>query len=316
MRLIKFRGKYYVEWRDAGKQVRRSLRTADRDRAEQRLADFKKQAERPTISVREIVGAYLAEKSDAASFDIMTYTQKPVLGFFGALRPDQIGRRECRAYSDGRRSEGKQNGTIIKELSFLRAALRWSNPNTPAIIVLPPAPAPRDRYLIRQEYEALVKGAATPHVSLFIQLALATGGRKSAILELKWAGVDFEQRRINLGDGPSRNKGRAIVPMTSIIEEVLLEARKAALTDFVIEHGGKPLSDIRKGFAAAVRRAGLSADVTPHVLRHTAAVWMAEKDVPMPQIAAYLGHVDSRITERVYARYQPEFLRRAAAALE
>ena len=135
-------------------------------------------------------------------------------------------------------------------------------------------------------------------------------------MELKWAGVDFEQRRINLGDGPSRNKGRAIVPMTSIIEEVLLEARKAALTDFVIEHGGKPLSDIRKGFAAAVRRAGLSADVTPHVLRHTAAVWMAEKDVPMPQIAAYLGHVDSRITERVYARYQPEFLRRAAAALE
>ena len=316
MRLIKFRGKYYVEWRENGKQRRVSLRTSDRDRAEQRLADFKKQAERPKTFVREIVASYLDEKSDAQSFSIMTYTQKPILAFFGNLRPDQIERRECRAYAEKRRSDGKQDGTIIKELGFLRAALRWHDPHTPAVMAFPRTPAPRNRYLTRQEYAALLNAAASHHIGLFIRLALATAGRKTAILELTWAGVDFERRQINLGSGPSRNKGRAVVPMIPEIETALREARKAALTDFVIEHGGKPVRDIRKGFAAAVQRAGLSADVTPHVLRHTAAVWMAEKDVPMPQIAAFLGHVDSRVTERVYAKYQPEFLRRAAAALE
>ena len=43
---------------------------------------------------------------------------------------------------------------------------------------------------------------------------------------------------------------------------------------------------------------------------------MAEAGHPMSEIAQYLGHADSRITERVYARYSPSHLRRAADALE
>lgn len=46
------------------------------------------------------------------------------------------------------------------------------------------------------------------------------------------------------------------------------------------------------------------------------AVWMAESGRPMSEIAQYLGHSDSQITETVYARYSPHYLRRAAAALE
>lgn len=36
----------------------------------------------------------------------------------------------------------------------------------------------------------------------------------------------------------------------------------------------------------------------------------------MEEIAQYLGHSDSRITSRVYARYSPDFLREAADLLE
>ncbi len=39
------------------------------------------------------------------------------------------------------------------------------------------------------------------------------------------------------------------------------------------------------------------ADVTLHVLRHSAAVWMAEAEVPMSEIAQYLGHTSMRTTE-------------------
>ena len=70
-----------------------------------------------------------------------------------------------------------------------------------------------------------------------------------------------------------------------------------------------------KGFAAAVKRAGLD-DVTPHDLRHTAAVWMAEAGASMAEIAQVLGHSDERITYRVYARFSPDHLRRAMTALE
>jgi integrase len=56
--------------------------------------------------------------------------------------------------------------------------------------------------------------------------------------------------------------------------------------------------------------------VTPHMLRHSAAVYMAEDGVSMDEIAQFLGHNDVATTRRVYARFSPNHLRDAAAALE
>lgn len=95
----------------------------------------------------------------------------------------------------------------------------------------------------------------------------------------------------------------------------LREARTGALTDHVIEWNGKAVASIKTGFEAAVSAAGLEG-VTPHVLRHTAAVWMAEDGVDMEEIAQYLGHEDSRITRKVYARFSPGHLQKAAASLD
>ena len=116
-------------------------------------------------------------------------------------------------------------------------------------------------------------------------------------------------------DSHGRRKGRATVPMTTMARQALAEARRAALTEYVIEYAEKPVASIKRGFTEACRRGGLK-NVTPHTLRHTAAVWMAEAGRPMPEIAAYLGHGDSHITERVYAKYSPDYLRRAAGALD
>ena len=82
----------------------------------------------------------------------------------------------------------------------------------------------------------------------------------------------------------------------------------------MIEYGGKPILKIRKALGRVAAAAGVPW-CTPHVLRHTAAVWMAESGIAMSVIAQYLGHTDSRITERVYTRYSPTYLRQAAAAL-
>jgi integrase len=85
------------------------------------------------------------------------------------------------------------------------------------------------------------------------------------------------------------------------------------MSDYVVEHGRERVASIRNGFAAAARRAKLKA--TPHMMRHSAAVWMAEANTPFSQIAQFLGHTDSRITERVYGRFSPSFLANAAEAL-
>lgn len=96
---------------------------------------------------------------------------------------------------------------------------------------------------------------------------------------------------------------------------MLRQAPQIARTNCVIEFEGTPETLIRIPFEAACKRAK-PADVTPHLLRHTAAVWMAEAGISMAKIAQYLGRSDNRITERVYARFAPEHLADAAGALE
>ena len=57
-------------------------------------------------------------------------------------------------------------------------------------------------------------------------------------------------------------------------------------------------------------------DVTPHVLRHTAASWMVQRGVSFAKVARYLGHSDSRTTEQIYAHHAPDYLEDARAAFD
>ena len=312
-RLGRYKGRWYAIWNDGGTK-RASLRTADRAEAERTFADFLKRWNAPGETIADIMHAYLRDKEHSASdAERLGYAWKALAGMFGALLPHQVTRDTCRQYIHRRTAS---DGTIRRELTTLRAGLRWFDPQTRAVFDLPPPPPPRERHLSRDEYEGLVRAARrTPHVYLFTILALATAARATALLDLPWNRVDLDRGIIRLGLG-TRLKGRATVPITDRAGQALEEAREVALTPFVIEYGGKRVGRIRKAFMRAVARAGLGTDVTPHVLRHTAAVWMAEAGTPMAEIAQYLGHSSPDVTYRVYARYSPSYLRGAAAALE
>ena len=140
-----------------------------------------------------------------------------------------------------------------------------------------------------------------------------------ALLGLTSDRIDFRRGLIDLRD-PSKattNKGRAIAPMNDTARAALLEAKAGALSPYVIEWGGNRVGSIKKAMATALRRAGLKVKGDgAHLLRHTAAVWMAEDGVSMDEIAQYLGHSNTTITARVYARFSPTYLRKAAGSLE
>jgi integrase len=309
-RLKLYRGQWSAVWREDGQTKRRSLRTADRASA-QRTLEALRLAVPAGNTVSQVYAAYLGAKGTTRA--VWAWAQ--LNSSFGEMVPAQVNRTACQAYTKKRRAAGVSDGTIHTELTFLRAALRFADKNTPAEIVLPPKPPPQERYLTHAEYDRLVAAATTPHVRLFIILALATAGRMTAILELTWDRIDFERGIIRLGKGEKRRKGRATVPMTDRAKAELTAAAKARTSDYVIEYAGRNISRIHKAFMAAAIAAGLP-DCTPHVLRHTAAVWMAEAGTPIPEIAQYLGHTDSRITERVYSRFSPQYLRHASRALE
>lgn len=314
MELKLYRGSWAAVWYEGGRTKRRSLRTRDRAIAEQRLADLTHRDEGDMVG--EAVESYLREKKGRArSHEAMGYAWAALKPMFAHLRPDQVTRDLCRQYAGQRRSQGRADGTIIKELNLLRTAIRFAGKAGVAQFDMPHAPEPRERHLTRSEYARLLRGARLPHARLFIILALATGARSSALLDLTWDRIDFERGLVRLYAGEGRRKGRATVPMTRRARRWLEKARKAAETKFVIEWAGDRVRSIKRSFREAARRAGLPC-VTPHVLRHTAAVWMAEAGITMEEIAQFLGHSDPRVTYRVYARFSSDYLRRAASALE
>ena len=178
----------------------------------------------------------------------------------------------------------------------------------------PSTPQPRQRWLSRSEADRLLQGAITPHIRLFLILALHTAARATAILQLRWSAVDFEASLIGYGHVEG-DKRRTVVPMTEQLRRELRAARAGATCDSVIEYGGKPATSVKTGVRAAARRAGLT-DVSPHVLRHTAACWLAMGGHSMQEIAEFLGHGDARMTRRVYVKLTPSYLRAAVETID
>lgn len=316
IRLKLYRGRWAAVWQVGKVTKRASLHTADRGAAERNLIDFLSANAGPRETVSDIMTGYLQDREGRPNHERASNAWKRLQPHFGHLRSADITRVSTRAYAAARGRQAKP-GTIIKELAFLRAALRWNDKNTPAIVEMPAPPAPRDRYLTRQEYRALRAAAAPdPHCQLFITLAYSTAGRAGAILELTWDRVDFDRGIIRLATEQDHgNKGRATVPMTDACRAALESAYAARTSDYVVEYAGRRVGSVRKAFKAACVRARLT-NVSPHVLRHTAAVHMAEAGIPISEVAQYLAHSNEAITYRVYARYSPEYLRRAASALE
>jgi integrase len=235
---------------------------------------------------------------------------------FGDRMGTDVNKDDCRDYAALRVRQGASLGTAKIELEYLRACLNLRYGRGNNHVWTPPASAPRDRYLTKDEVDTLLQHVSTPHVRLFIILAIATAARMSAILDLRWEQVDFKHRTVNF-NSPGReqtNKRRPVVPLNERAFEALKEAARGAMTDYVIEWDRKPVASLKKAVRMAAKRSGIAC--SPHVFRHTAGVWMAQADVPMQKIAQFMGHTSTRVTERTYARYSPSFMKDAAAALE
>lgn len=267
--------------------------------------------------------AYVQHLKDAGKAGAAARVETCMLALmpqFGDLLPEDVTPMQSEAYARDRFAHGRKPSTVHTELGYLRSGLmhgkrkRWIA-EVP-YIPLPHKSPPRDRWLSRDEARALIEACVMPHVKLFVVLALSTAGRPGAILDLTWSRVNLDLRILDLRDHDQRAtpKGRAVVPINDMAYEALQEARMGAVSPFVIEWGGEKVGSIKKGVKAAVSRAGIE-PCTPNTLRHTAAVWMAQSGVPMEKIAEYMGHSDSRTTQKHYARYSPAFLRDAAQAL-
>lgn len=278
------------------------------------------------ITVAEIIEKYVEHLRDRPAGHRLK-SSKVLISYFGSLKPSQITDEVVYEYTRTRvhakTNKPVKNETLWTELGGLRDAISFAkkrkliNPDDVPYIERPSKAAPRDRPLSREEVSRLLKASkAVPHLHMAILLLLGTAGRVSAVLQLEWDRVDFSKNTIDLrldSNGPT--KGRAMVPMNPGLREELLKWKAISSSQYVVSFSGEPIKSIKTAFTTALAASGLE-NVRIHDLRHTAAVWMLRAGSSIQRISQYLGHTSLDQTFKVYARYQPDFLRAEAAALD
>jgi integrase len=341
--------------RDGSREISLGLGAREREEAERSLALYigqkyePERRERPLAEIRiaDVIAIYLADVAPGqARPEKAGERAERLLAFFGAMTLEQVTGAECRRYAAWREGKGRSNkgtgGGARRDLQDLAAAINHHHKEglhrEVVRVVLPPAGAPRERWLTRAEVARLVwtclttretqEGAKTgkrplAHLARFILLGVYTGSRPGAILGLSWdrspgrGRVDIERGLIYRRAAEARETTKRQPPVP-IAPELLRLLRRWGRQDGsrgpVVRFAGKPVQSVKTALGRAAKLAGLGKGVTPYALRHSAASWMVQNGVPTFQVAEVLGTSEAMV-ERHYGHLAPDHLRAAVAAI-
>lgn len=334
-------GIIYMHWTDPGahgqrgRSRRKSLGTADMDRAKARLGTFllmERGAPTPgvALTVADLWAVYSEKhvKRNVTSPETLQWAWGNLSKHFGPLLPPTVTQDVVDEYEDKRAagliSRPSAASTIRRELGALRACLNWSvkrkiiGKDLLPDFDLPTDGDPSDRWLTSLEIQRMfqaareiskARGDRMGRGERFLWLGLETSKRSAAIRELRWPLVDWQTNVIDF-DVPGRartKKRRGVVPISAALHAPLRRMYEERLEDdgYVLDSPA-PVWALIKLIA---ENAGVP-DVSPHVLRHTAATHMARAGVSLWLIAKVLGNTIGMV-ERVYAKHSPDDLRKA-----
>lgn len=347
-----------------GKRIKESLGTADKRQAQElhdkrkaelwrvdRLGDF------PDVTFEEACLRWIEEKSDKKSLD----TDKGRMGFwleqFEGVRLKDI--TEARIYSAVSRMHNRSHleiwkakvaaarkkgnpepeyvakpvttSTKAKHLALMKAILRaaerdWKWLEKAPVIKIPAVRNKRVRWLEKDEAKRLIDECPEPLKSV-VKFALATGLRRSNIINLEWQQIDM-QRRVAWVNPEDSKSNRAIGVALNDTACKVLRDQIGNHHKFVFVHtkaGRRPDGSVTpavrkmrvddgRAWKSACKRAGIE-DFRFHDLRHTWASWLIQSGVPL-SVLQEMGGWESIEMVRRYAHLAPNHLTEHAKQID
>lgn len=269
----------------------------------------------------------------------------------GELRPDDL-RRLYRALGA---PSGDKKGLSPRSIEYVHVTVSQAlkqafrdgivGRNVADAVDPPKVPKRQMRALTPGEVAALLTTAEGDWRTLWT-LALYTGMREGELLGLTWADVDLErsavtvQRVLAVGeDGvtvqlrpyPKTKAGVRTIPVPPEVAAELKAHRKRqteerlraplwADTEGIVfaTRRGTPMlaSNVIRALKRDALAAGITGNVSPHLLRHTAASSWLAAGRSVPEVAMLLGHGTPATTMAIYAHAIPGAGRDAADALK
>jgi integrase/recombinase XerD len=272
-------------------------------------------------SYRRDLRRYVAYLAGTGVDDVASVTEASVSGFLMSLREGDQDHQPLTAGSAAR--------TVVAVRGFHRFVVREGlAQHDPAAAVRPPASAKRlPKALPLADIEAILEAAGAPGTALsmrdraLLEVLYGTGARISEAVGLDLDDLDLEDGTVLL-----RGKGgkQRIVPVGSYareaVETYVVRARpelsgvgRGLPALFLNARGGRlSRQSAWAVLAKAAERAGVTADVSPHTLRHSFATHLLDGGADVRVVQELLGHA-SVTTTQVYTLVTVDSLREVYA---
>jgi integrase len=300
------------------------------------------------LLVSDVLTFYAREIAPGQKSQTTSYAIERLLGWWQSKPLSEVKRSTCQDYVAYRMSQPIRQAkktkepktvsaeTARRELTVLRAAINAYHAETPLdalpVVTLPKASDARPDWLRRDQVAALLRATrrfsdkdAARALQRFILLGVYTGTRSGALRRLGWientlgghvdtdAGVIYRRG----DDEDETKKRRPTVRIPGRLSGFLARWRKHDMEGeetiaYVIHYRGSPVDKQRKAWASARDAAGLGKEVTPHILRHTAATWLMLAGADIWDVANYLG-MSPKMLEDVYGHHHPDFQKDVAS---
>ncbi|HHT9073268.1 tyrosine-type recombinase/integrase [Edwardsiella tarda] len=347
-----------------GKRFKQSLGTKDKRQATELHDKLKAEAWRvsklgecPGMTFEEACVRWLEEKANKKSLDDDKSRISFWLKHFSGMQLKDISERHIyaaiqkmtnrrheenwRLMAEAAAKRGKQppayvpklasTATKATHLAFIKALLRtaerdWKMLDKAPIVKVPQPKNKRIRWLEPHEAKRLIDECPEPLKSV-VEFALATGLRRSNIINLEWKQIDM-QRRVAWINPEDAKAGRAIGVALNDTACRVLKKQIGNHQQWVFvyrESSTRPDGtkspvvrkmryDANTAWRAALKRAGIE-DFRFHDLRHTWASWLVQSGVPLSALQE-MGGWESIEMVRRYAHLAPNHLTEHARQID
>ncbi len=340
----------------SGKRIRRSLETSDKRQAQELHDQLKAEAWRveklgdyPSVTFDDACLRWLQEKEHKKSLDDDKTKIEYFLEFFSGRLLSSITETDILKATSGminrkhkevweiKAASAKKKGSKIapykpkpatqatkdRYLAFLRSLFRaavndWKWIGKSPTIKVRQKKEIRVRWLTKEEATTLIQ--CMPDVMKpVVMFALATGLRRSNILNLEWTQIDL-QRKVAWIHPEDTKGGKAIGVALNETACRVLRMQIGKHQQYVFVHteawhraDGSPTAKVRKmrvdnntAWSTGLRRAGIT-NFRFHDLRHTWASWLVQAGVPLTALQEMGGWESIEMVQR-YAHLAPNHL--------
>lgn len=277
------------------------------------------------LTVESVVWAYLKDRQlKPKSLRDTIYHLKAVLPEVGFVPVAELSKSHMRGLVNALRLKGLKANGINRKVGIIKTALNWAE--SVELIQSNPVrnfscPRGQDEQIPPPSPEELrsMLAVAQPHMQRVIIIGLSFGVRigESELLSMKWEDVDLIRWRIRVWSAAKNLKQQwrdldikeSLRPMFS--EWSLLD--NAAGIDHLIHWKGKPVTTIKKAWAATLERAGITRRIRPYDLRHAHATEALANGADLKAVSENMGHAD---TSMIHKHYQHVLVKQRQAALD